>query len=281
MSRWFCNGKPVTTVAIDDRAFQYGDGLFETIAVRGGEARLWQYHMERLALGCRRLGLEMPDADTLHGELLGALDQYPSPNSDCVAKVILSSGSGPRGYGRSQSSSGAALIGLFSYEPLPRKTYRDGTDTVICATRLATGSATSGLKTLNRLEQVLGRNECLAANVFEGFMLDAAGRVICGTMSNVFIVSDSSIISPSLDRCGVAGVMRGLLLRTLAARGIAVTVADVSIDEFFNSDEIFLTNSQFGAVPVRCCDKQRWRVGNVTRQCQSLLAEAGIEECAL
>lgn len=281
MSHWFRNGEPVTTVAIDDRAFQYGDGLFETIAIRGGEPRLWHYHMERLARGCERLALAMPDVDTLRDELQLILDGHATGSGDSIAKIILSSGRGPRGYGRAPGQAGAVSIGLFDYESLPRPAYLDGIDTVVCDTRLASGSAIGGLKTLNRLEQVLGRNECLAADAFEGLMLDGEGRVICGTMSNVFMVSDKSVISPSVDRCGVAGVMRRLLLQTLAEQGISSAVANVSLADFWNSDEVFLTNSQFGVLPVRRCDGHQWPVGSITRQCQNLLAGAGITECAL
>ena len=60
MSEWFRHGETITSVAVDDRGFQYGDGLFETIAVRHGKPRLWGFHLERLAAGCERLGLEVP-----------------------------------------------------------------------------------------------------------------------------------------------------------------------------------------------------------------------------
>jgi len=281
MSQWFRDGKPATAVSIDDRAFHYGDGLFETVAVRGGEPRLWQYHMERMTLGCERLSLEMPAVDEVRDELQVALGQHSPRNGDCIAKIVLSGGPGQRGYGRPPGTVGALLIGLFDYKPVPRQAYVDGIDTVVCETPLATGSPTAGLKTLNRLEQVLGRSECLAADAFEGLMLDAGNRLICGTMSNVFIVSDNSVITPSLERCGVAGVMRRLLLKALVERGLAVKAADVPIDELWNSDEVFLTNSQFGALSVRRCGEREWPVGGVTRLSQGLLAENGVGECAL
>jgi len=281
MSHWFRNGEPITNVSIDDRAFHYGDGLFETIAIRDSEPRLWQYHMERLALGCERLSLQVPDVDGLQVELQAAIKEHAPRNGDCVAKIILSSGTGPRGYGREPGIPGVVLIGLFDHARIPRQAYLEGVDTMVCDTALAAGSAVAGLKTLNRLEQVLGRNECLAAGAFEGLMVDAGRRLICGTMSNVFIVSDKSIITPSLDNCGVAGVMRRLLLHALAERGAAVTVTDVSIDELSGSDEVFLTNSQFGALPVRRCGEHEWPVGEVTKQCQRVLAKYGVRECAL
>ena len=57
MTEWFRDGRPCTLISADDRGLQYGDGLFETVAVRDGAPRLWDYHVERLRNGAARLGL--------------------------------------------------------------------------------------------------------------------------------------------------------------------------------------------------------------------------------
>ena len=100
-SEWFRNGDTVRAVAIDDRAFQYGDGLFETIAIRAGEPRLWDYHMDRLAAGCACLGLAMPEPEDLRQQLGEALCRVAVDPAFCVAKIIVSAGVSQRGYGRS------------------------------------------------------------------------------------------------------------------------------------------------------------------------------------
>ena len=73
MTEWFREERPCTTVAVDDRAVQYGDGLFETVAIRDGEPRLWDYHVERLRTGAARLGIDAPAESALSSGLLGAL----------------------------------------------------------------------------------------------------------------------------------------------------------------------------------------------------------------
>ena len=130
-------------------------------------------------------------------------------------------------------------------------------------------------KALNRLEQVLARSECAPTGAFEGLTLDAEGRLICGTMSNVFLVRDNALVTPSLHRCGVEGVMRELVLETCGN----VEIGDLSLDDLESADEVFITNSQIGAVPVYRCDDYRWSVGPVTRRVMRRLADAGIEEC--
>ena len=280
MSQWFANGEPVEALTIDDRSVQYGDGLFETIAIRRGKTRLIDLHMRRLARGCERLGIVMPETDKLQQDLADAMRESHELAAYCVAKIIVSSGTCRRGYGRSASVTPTVLIGVFPARPVAAGEYRNGVDTILCETRLATGSPTAGLKTLNRIEQVLGRSECLAAGTFEGLMLDAEDRLICGTMSNVFIVSRQRVKTPALRRCGVEGVMRQFAIDCLRSDGVDVEECDITIDDCKAADELFLTNSQFGALPVSHVGDTAWKTGEVTRLVLNTLARNGIAECA-
>ncbi len=281
MSQWFRDGERAESLTIDDRALQYGDGLFETIAVRHGEARLVDLHLERLARGCRRLRIDMPDVAVLQENLADAITQSHELAAYCVAKIIVSSGTSQRGYGRSRATTPTVLIGVFPARPVAAQAYRDGVDTICCETRLASGSPTAGLKTLNRIEQVLGRSECLAASTFEGLMLDADDRLICGTMSNVFMVADRKIVTPALRRCGVEGVMRRYAIDCLEEIGMVVEERDVTFDDCMASDEVFLTNSQFGVLPVSDVGGKHREPGDVTKRVLDLLARNGIAECAV
>ena len=279
MSRWFSNGRPLDDVPIDDRAFQYGDGLFETVAVRAGEPRLWDLHLQRLREGCAALRLEMPHAHDLFEQLRSAASDARQASSDCTVKLILSAGSSQRGYARHTPTRPGVYVGVFAAMPVAQQDYREGVDTIVCDTRLAVNSVTAGCKTLNRIEQVLARSECLENDVFEGFTLDAEGRLICGTMSNVFTVSDNLIATPTLERCGVNGVMRRFVLNELARSGRDVSVRDMELSELLAADEVFLTNSQFVILPVKRCGDKSWDMHRVTQSVMSVLASSGIKEC--
>jgi 4-amino-4-deoxychorismate lyase len=281
MTDWFMDGERNGMVSIDDRTVQYGDGLFETIAIRHDEPRLWQYHLDRLARGCECLGIAPPGAEQLYRSLQDALAQSSAASDYCVAKIIVSSGSGKRGYGRTRSVEASIWIGVFASTPPPVSSYRDGVDTKLCDTRLATGSATAGLKTLNRLDQVLARSELTGQDLFEGLTMDASGSIICGTMSNVFFVSKNHVSTPTLSKCGVEGVMRRHVIATLESHDIDVSDAVVELDDLASVDEIFITNSQFGVLPVRSCGETVWPVGETTRNVMALLAASGVMECQL
>lgn len=280
MSRWFHNGQPVDHVSIDDRAFQYGDGLFETVAIRKGEPRLWDYHLDRLETGCERLRFRRPSRSVLTEWLEQALSCRDKSTGDATVKIVLTAGQSERGYARGTGIEATVYFGVFDAAAVPEKHYRDGVDVVICQTRLATYSATAGCKTLNRLEQVLARSEVLEHGTFEGLTLDADGRLICGTMSNVFTITDNSISTPSLDRCGIEGVMRRLVITALQQRDLTVVVRDISESELLDADEVFLCNSQFGVIPVRCCGDSTWAEYPQTRSVMSIMADSGIAECA-
>ncbi len=279
VSDWFLKGEPVEQIVVSDRGFQYGDGLFETIAIRNGQARLWQYHMDRLTRGCAVLGIKMPSEAELSSGLEQALRQSQALLAYCVAKIIVSAGTGVRGYGRKMVDSPTILFGIFPAYPPPVESYHEGLAITLCKTRLASSSPVAGLKTLNRLEQVLARSEFVDTGEFEGLTMDADDNIICGTMSNVFFVTNNVISTPSLDRCGVEGVMRRHVIETSKEQGIDTFVQPLHLSQLENIDEVFLSNSQFGVMPVRSCADMRWSVGHTTRRVMSILAENGITEC--
>ena len=253
--------------------------MFETIAIRQGEPRLWDYHVRRLAGGCDRLSLKRPAVSALRHRLSTAVAESAHDGNFCIAKIIVTAGTSQRGYGREPATDTSIYIGVFPGAPVNKPAYEEGVATMLCATRLAIGSPVAGLKTLNRIEQVLARSECLPTGAFEGLTLDADGRLICGTMSNVFVVRNNAIATPALDRCGVAGTMRQFVLDLLENQGTDVEVCDLEWDDVIGADEVFITNSQMGLVPVHRCGPQKWGVGGVTRDVMKLLADNGIAEC--
>lgn len=280
MSEWFAQGMPIESIPVDDRAALYGDGLFETVAIRFGRPRLWTLHFDRLRAGCDRLGLTTPQEPALQLELESAIRSSKVDTRYAVAKIIVSAGGERRGYQRSDQVSPSVRIGIFESQPLARAKYRDGVAVRLCRTRLALQPALAGIKSLNRLEQVLARAEWNDSSVAEGLMLDTDDRLICGTMSNVFICRENSIATPAVTRCGVLGVMRQHVLSILSEAGQACEVRDITVDELRSADEVFLTNSQFGVLPVRRLDSTDFAVGEVTRDIMEMVARNGVAEGA-
>lgn len=250
------DGREDACVSALDRGLAYGDGLFETILFVANRAPLWQRHMTRLAEGCRRLGLEAPDAVRLAQECA----RTATGMAQAVVRITLTRGVGARGYAAASGMSMTRIVAAFPPPPPRADWYARGMRVRLCETRLATQPLLAGIKHLNRLEQVIARAEWDDAAIDEGLMCDADGHVIGATAANLFAVIDGRLVTPALDRCGVAGVMRAeLLART------PVAVRDIDLEELHEADEVFLTNALRGIVPVAMLDARCWSPGPLTR----------------
>jgi 4-amino-4-deoxychorismate lyase len=242
MTQVWINGKRARQIDYRDRGLQYGDGLFETMRVDDGRIALLSHHLDRMLLGCRRLGMPAPSRQLLQREILRAA----LGRSDAVVKLIVTRGIGERGYRAPEPSRPTRLV-LCDDRPA-RRAGDDGKPVRVrlCRTRLSDNATLAGLKTLNRLDSVLARNEWRDPRISEGLMLDRDGHIVCGTMSNVFIGRNGRFITPNVDRCGVAGVMRRWVLDTARRCRINVREGRVSVAQLLHADEIFLTNAVIG-----------------------------------
>ncbi|MCO7514872.1 aminodeoxychorismate lyase [Pseudomonas guariconensis] len=266
MHSWI-DGQEATAVNLQNRGLAYGDGLFETIAVRGGRPSLLTQHLDRLALGCQRLAIEL-DLALVRDEVV----RYASLLGDGVAKLILTRGDSLRGYAPAVGAMPRRILQGSPLPAYPREHAEHGVRLFACQTRLAEQPLLAGLKHLNRLEQVLARGEWQDGEHAEGLMRDMRGRLIEGVYSNLFLVHDGVLLTADLSRCGVAGVMRAALLEQATALGIPVQVRDLELAELARADEVFLCNSVYGVWPVRefAALKLGWSPGPLTRKLQAV-----------
>jgi 4-amino-4-deoxychorismate lyase len=229
-----------------DRGLNYGDGLFETLAMRDGVARFFDWHLERLAAGAARLGIPLPDRGLLQQEVSRA---WPAGRG--VVRVVLTRGSGPRGY---RPPPDLRPLRILTGSPWPLRdpgNWTEGVRLRWCSTRLGRNPRLAGIKHLNRLEQVLARAEWDDDAVAEGLMMDDLGNVIGGTQTNLFAVFVDGVVTPALDQCGVAGVMRRAFMRWAAGQGITLAERPLPAGELAGARGLILTNALIGAWPVR------------------------------
>lgn len=261
------NGKPVDCVPTSDRGLLYGDGVFETIAVENGQFRYWPQHLRRLQSGCERLGMGPVDEALLVQECRSLIEQ----SQQAVIKIIVTRGSGGRGYRLPEQPRSSRIIQLHEWPNYPASCTETGIKTRICRTRLGHNSSLAGIKHLNRLEQVLARQEWDDPAIMEGLMLDSSGDLVEGTMSNVFMIKDAVLITPDLQRCGIAGIMRARVLELAEKHSIEVSVQGIALDVLLQADEVFVCNSLIGIWPVTAIDKQAFIKGPVSTRLQALL----------
>jgi 4-amino-4-deoxychorismate lyase len=257
------NGADDGSVSALDRGLHYGDGLFETIEIQDGHPVFWRRHLRRLEYGCQRMHIPFPGTALLtaeaqrlcHGAFKGVL------------KIILTRGPGGRGYRHPDQIETTRLLTLHPFPEYHESLQKDGIVARFCAIRLGLNPALAGIKHLNRLEQVMARAEWRDQGIHEGLMLDIDGHVVEGTMSNLFIVKNGTMYTDPLKHCGVAGIVREIILEACSAHAMAAVQAPLSKDEFAAAEEVFVTNSLIGIWPVRAIEDYRFNIdGQVLRQ---------------
>jgi 4-amino-4-deoxychorismate lyase len=245
VSTWI-NGRNSTRIDYRDRGLQYGDGVFETMRVRRGQVRLLEYHLQRLDAGCRRLAIASPSKRNLRREL----ERAAALRSEGILKLIVTRGRGLRGY---RPTGRERCTRILTLHALPQGMLTVGAIPVrvrLCATALGQSPQLAGLKTLNRLESVMARSEWRDTRIWEGLMRDVDENIVCGTMSNLFLKRGSSLMTPLLDRCGVAGVMRRWILETAAELDLSPLERRIRWQDLREADEVFMTNALVGVKSV-------------------------------
>jgi len=166
------------------------------------------------------------------------------------------------------------ILSLHPWPDHPAHWPQQGVNVRLCDTPLGANPRLAGLKHLNRLEQVLARAEWDDPDIAEGLMLDAAGGLVEGTMSNLFLVQGGRLRTPALEQCGVAGVMRGHVLALAEQGGIACEVTALGLADLRSADELFVCNSVIGIWPVRRVQGMEFMPGSVTRRLQQAIGDA-------
>lgn len=255
------DGEPRSELSALDRGLAYGDGVFETLAVVGGRPRDLERHLRRLREGLQRLGIGGLDEATLAAEARGMCLGVARG----VLKLIVTRGVGGRGYRPPESARPTRIVSLHPWPDYPASYRETGVEVRVCRTRLGLNPALAGIKHLNRLEQVLARAEW-HDEYQEGLMLDLDGYVIEGTMSNVFLVCDDMLVTPAVDRAGIAGIIRERVIEHSTRLGLPCRVEPVSLDQIHAGQGLFLCNSIIGIWPVRRLEGKDFKLPTMARE---------------
>jgi 4-amino-4-deoxychorismate lyase len=265
------NGVATGGVSALDRGLHFGDGLFETIACLRGRPRFLTLHLERLAQGCRRLAISAPAAGCLREEI----ERLAGEHDRSIVKLIVTRGPATvRGYAVSGREQATRVAIRYPWPVEDPGLQQRGVSARVAAMRLGENPALAGLKHCNRLEQILARSEP-DATAAEALLLSRSGKLVSGTMTNVFLVDgppqSPRLRTPAIDLCGVQGVMRRVVLREAARSGITATECDLWPADLAAAAEVFLTNARVGIWPVSRLQERELTPGPVTRRLQSQL----------
>lgn len=259
-TRIFAGEREIARIEPGNRGLAYGDGVFETMRVHHRKLPLWPRHLARLREGASRLGIALAEVAFVEARIAELADGVEAG----VLKLLLTRGDGGRGYAPPADAAPVWLLSLHALPPV-----QGSLRLHVCETRLALQPLLAGIKHCNRLEQVLARAECERAGRDEGLVLDAEGNVVSATAANLLVLREGRWSTPPMDRCGVAGVLRGWLLE----QGLA-EVATVSMDDVESADAVALCNAVRGILPVSSLGARAWPPHPATHDLQARLAMA-------
>ena len=262
------NGKKQTRLSVFNRLTQFGDGLFETCVVKNTNLLFWSAHFARLEKGCAQLKINPISEQQWLKDIAKALELAKLDNA--VVKIFLSRGESVRGYGFASNIQPIRFV-IVSEMPtqMPLKYALS-----VCCSGYADNQLLSNIKHCNRLEQILARSE-LSAD--ECIMLDNNGNVISVTQGNIFAVKSGVLLTPNLDKCGIAGTRREAILKIATDLGLQVKVGKLTLQALFDCDEVFISNSVIGIKSVSTINKRQFTQHAITQKLARVLQKHGLK----
>ncbi|MFA5937866.1 MAG: aminodeoxychorismate lyase [Sinimarinibacterium sp.] len=251
------DGAPCDDGFAQSRALQYGDGVFRTMLWSGGRIADWDLQMDKLAADCAVLSLDCPLPALLRDEIA----RIAGADSEAAVKVIVARRPGGRGY-RQATSASERWVYAFPLAARIADVYRSGARLDFSDVVLSEQPLLAGVKHLNRLDQVLA-SRAWPDGIDERLMRDREAHIVCGTRTNLFCVVGRQLLTPPLNRCGVAGIMRRKILECGPALGLSVAEAKLTDTVLLGADEVFVCNSLIGLWPVRRLAGQSWAAPGV------------------
>ncbi|ALV73314.1 MULTISPECIES: aminodeoxychorismate lyase [Acinetobacter] len=232
------NAQEVKQIELLDRAFHYGDGCFSTARIREGVIELESLHIARLKLACERLLLSA-DLAFIQRSIVQLKQTYEHLNG--TLKIIISRGEGQRGY---SLPAHPADVWVFFYPQASEVlTYSEIDSGVLQHAMGLSMPQMVGVKSLNRLEQVLLKHEAEQHGWLEALVTDVQGSVVEGVSSNCFILLNDRWISPELRYNGVHGVMRAEILARMQQQGMSCELRMIDMEEIPRFQSLFFCNA--------------------------------------
>ncbi len=236
------NGEEQDKISIFSRNMQYGDGLFETCVAMDNQILFWPRHFSRLEIGRKKLSINKIDEGVWLSDIKKAFAL--SLKKNCIVKLILSRGNTLRGYGYKDDIEPVRIVIISEmHHSLINKEFSLEYST----SGYHSNPKLAGIKHCNRLEQILARSNLLSN---EAIMLDEKENVISVTQGNIYFIFGHKLLTPKLDRCGVVGSRRSLILELARSLKMDALESNISINQVQQADEVFISNSVIGIQPV-------------------------------
>jgi branched-chain amino acid aminotransferase len=263
--------KEEAKVSVFDHGLLYGDGVFEGIRCYNGTVFKFSEHIDRLYDSAEAIALEIR---LTRDEMKNAvLDTLKTNNlKDSYIRLIVTRGVGKLGLDPFNCEEPQVIIITDSIQLYSKELYDKGLDTIIVHTiRNHPEALNPTVKSMNYLNNILAKIECIKAGAAEGIMLNKDGYVAECTGDNIFIVKDNEIFTPPVSAGILIGITRNVVIELAKEAGMTVREEQLTQDDLYNADECFLTGTAAEIIPVANIDGRKIATGKPGRITLSLL----------
>jgi branched-chain amino acid aminotransferase len=268
-------------ISVFDHGFLYGDGVYETLRSYGSRLFMRDQHLLRLFRSAEAIGLAIPIplkewADILHEAM--ARNEIGTDQQDAYLRITVSRGAGDIGLNPALCPSPTVVVMAKPLVPLPSDLYENGVHIIVASTRRNLPSALSPqIKAITFLNNILAKREAIAAGAFESVLLNWEHHLTECTISNLFFITDGTLRTPALE-CGLLdGITRGIVIRLAEELHIRVKEGHFAVDQLYQADECFLTNTSMEIMPVSMVNTKKissGKPGPVTLKLKARFMEA-------
>ncbi len=273
----YLNGRLVekkdAKVSVYDHGLLYGDGVFEGIRSYNCLVFKLKEHIDRLYASAQAISLKIPITkpqmqkvvvDTLKANKL----------KDAYIRLVVTRGEGDLGLDPRNCSKPTIFIITDKIALYPQELYKKGLTIVTVPTRRNIPEALNPqIKSLNYLNNILGKIEAINAGVPEAIMLDQNGFVTECTGDNIFIIKGKSLMTPQVSAGVLNGITRSSVLSIAPKLGLKIVECMLTRFDLFNADEMFLTGTAAEIIPVVKMDSRLIADGNVGELTLKLIGE--------
>ena len=237
-------------ISVFDHGLLYGDGIFEGIRCYNGRVFRLVEHVERLFLSARAILLDMPWTEQ---EVCDIVCDTIRANdlTDGYIRLVVTRGSGGLGLNPYLCKRPSMFCIAASIQLYPEEYYEKGLELITCSTRRPSHATLSPqVKSLNYLNNIMAKVECIKAGVIEGLMLNDAGTVAECTGDTVFIVKKGVIVTPKITDGALDGITRGVIFDLCDRFDIELIEDTITRYDVYTADEVFLTGTAAEVIPV-------------------------------
>ncbi len=261
--------KADANISVFDHGVLYGDGVFEGIRIYSGKIFEGRAHLDRLYESAQRIRLQIPYTKQELDEAMN-VTMHANDRRDGYIRLVVTRGEGTLGLNPFNCCKANVFIIVDSIALYPREMYEEGMEVIVAETRRCSADVLDPqVKSLNYLNNIRAKVECIDAGVPEAIMLNHLGQVAECTGDNLFLVENGVLLTPPPEAGILRGVTRGVVMQLARNHGIEVREEIIELSRLYQSDECFLTGTAAEVIPVTKIDSKpigNGGVGPMTRK---------------